>query len=115
LIGRPSASNALKHYMATGRDRMSEDRDWGWVWGLLLLLGLALLAVISLLFSRRREEESYEMLLSERDRALEELRRLSALRAEGKLSEEEYASRRKVLLKEVERIERKLEECEKRN
>ncbi len=85
---------------------------------ILFLIGLAIITILGMILREKREkrgaeEETYETLVEERDRVLERLRRLSARRAEGKISKEEYQRKRQALLKEIERIEDKLNKLER--
>jgi len=94
---------------------MSEDRkrERGIGW-LIVLIGLAIAALLTLLYSARKRETSYEELLERRDELLRELQRLSALKAEGRLEQSEYERRRRAIVRNVESIERKLEEAERK-
>jgi len=77
-----------------------------------LILGGIMLFYIFNREKRKSLEESYSFLLDERDRFIEELNRLSALRNTNAISEEEYEARRRAILNKVWRIERKLSELE---
>lgn len=79
---------------------------------LFLILGGIILFYIFNREKRKNTDESYNYLLDERDRFIEELNRLSALRNTGAISEEEYEARRKAILNKVWIIERKLSELE---
>jgi len=85
---------------------------WGPHW-LLVLLGLALVAVAALIYGAMGREADYRELLERRDELLRELGRLSAMRAEGRISEAEYERRRRAIVRDVENIERKLDEAER--
>ena len=93
----------------------NDDKREG-ILGILALLFLILGGIIFFyVFNREKRkniEESYNYLLDERDRFIEELSRLSALRNTGAISEEEYEKRRKAILDKVWRIEQKLSELE---
>ena len=81
---------------------------------MIVLIGLAIAALLTLLYSARKRQASYEELLERRDELLRELQRLSALKAEGRLEQSEYERRRRAIVRNVESIERKLEEAERK-
>lgn len=88
-----------------------EERGIGW---LIVLIGLAIAALLTLIYGARKKQTSYEELLERRDELLRELQRLSALRAEGKLDQGEYEKRRRAIVKNVVNIEKRLEEVERK-
>ena len=94
---------------------MSEDgkgeRGLGW---LIVLIGLAIAALLALIYGERKEQSSYEELLERRDELLRELQKLSALRAEGKLDQGEYERQRRAIVRDIEKVEKRLEEVERK-
>ena len=93
-------------------DNEKRDGILGILTLMFLILGSIILFYIFNREKRKNIEESYSYLLDERDRFIDELNRLSALRNTGAISEEEYEARRKAILNKVWRIERKLSELE---
>ncbi|RLE65374.1 MAG: hypothetical protein DRJ38_03855 [Thermoprotei archaeon] len=86
-------------------------------WGIPVLLATAILTIIMLIvaiLSLRSEEEDYEYLLDRRDKLQDELIRLKIMKLEGRISEKEYREISKKYLREIKRIEEKLEKIEKR-
>ncbi len=88
-------------------------------WDLPFLIATTILAIVMFLLAiltlrRGEEEETYEYLLDRRDRLQDELLKLKSMKLEGRISEEEYRKISKRYLKEIRRIEYKLEKIEKR-
>ena len=86
-------------------------------WEFPVLLTTVILAVIMFILAILMlggKEEDYEYLLDRRDRLQDELIKLKSMRLEGKISEKEYRRVSKRYLKEIRKIEEKLEKMEKR-
>ena len=84
------------------------------VLGAFLLLFLGFIVLFSLLKGREDRELDVKELINERDRLLDELRLLLAMRTEGTISDEEFERRRQRLAVRIKKLDEKISKLEAR-
>ena len=75
---------------------------------------LGFIVLFSLLKGRENRELDVKELINERDRLLDELRLLLAMRAEGTISDEEFERRRQRLAVRIKKLDEKISKLEAR-
>jgi len=77
-------------------------------------LFLGFIVLFSLLKGREERELDVKELINERDRLLDELRLLLAMRTEGTISDEEFERRRQRLAVRIKKLDEKISKLEAR-
>ncbi len=75
---------------------------------------LGFIVLFSLLKGREERELDVKELINERDRLLDELRLLLAMRTEGTISDEEFERRRQRLAVRIKKLDEKISKLEAR-